>query len=121
MKPSAARKQLLIAESEVNRTLLISDLTELKQDVQSFTKHAGTLVAIASAAASLIAGLAALHRSPETAAARDPKPPWLKGLFTGAGWLASLWRHFRSGNEHQEQPGHAEQNEKSGKTQGNAH
>ena len=49
---------------------------------------------IASSAAALLAGLAALRR--KKAAPADEKPSWLQTIFKGAGLVSTLWLAFRS-------------------------
>jgi hypothetical protein len=110
MKPLTARKQMLIAESDLNRTLLINDLTELTKEVSHFSEHSRSLIGIASAAASLLAGLSSYQREQRAQAASDERPWWVKGLFKGAGIMTSLWKTFRHAQaaHHQAADGAAE-------------
>ncbi len=94
INPLEARKQILIAESELNRAQLVGDLAALKADVCSLTDSAKSFGAIASSAAVLVAGLAGFRRGkPEDAAA---KPSWPQTILKGAGLLSNLWLAFRS-------------------------
>jgi hypothetical protein len=93
MKPLQLRKQLLLAESELNRAQMLADMTALRADYRALTGRAASLTAIASSVAALLAGLAAFRRrkSPPAGA----KPSWLQNLIKGAGMISSLWLAFR--------------------------
>jgi hypothetical protein len=94
MNPLTARKQLLLAESELNRLQADEDLAALKTGIRTFTSRAKTYVSITAAAAALVAVLVAFRRGkpPEAAA----KPSWLQTVIRGAGLVSWLWRAFRS-------------------------
>ena len=62
LNPLESRKQLLLAESELNRAQLVVDLAALAADVGALTDRAKTLGSLASSAAMLVAGLAAFRR-----------------------------------------------------------
>jgi hypothetical protein len=88
------RKQLLIAESELNRAQLAGDMTALTEGVRTLTDRAKSLGSIASSAAVLMAGLASFRRGkPADAGA---KPSWLQTILKGAGMVSTLWLAFRS-------------------------
>jgi hypothetical protein len=95
MNPLESRKQLLITESELNRAQLIQELQMMADEVHSFTNQARTIGSFASAAATLIAGLASFGRNQEPAPAAE-KPSWLKTVVKGAGLVSSIWSAFRS-------------------------
>ena len=59
MNPLAARKQLLIAESELNRVCLAEDFAALTAEMRSLTERAKSFGTVASSAAMLAAGLTA--------------------------------------------------------------
>jgi len=93
MTPLKLRKQLLIAESELNRAQLAEDMSALYADVRSLTARAKLFGAIASSTAVLIAGLAATKRGkPANAGA---KPSWLQIILKGADLVSTLWLAFR--------------------------
>ncbi len=94
VNPLASRKQLLIAESELNRAQLAGDLAELKSDARALTDRAKTFGSIASSAAVLVASLAAFRRSKQADAAE--KPSWPKDILKGASLVSTLWLAFRS-------------------------
>ncbi|TAL05176.1 MAG: hypothetical protein EPO07_03965 [Verrucomicrobia bacterium] len=94
MKPLESRKQLLIAESELNRAQLVGDMTALTAGVRTLTDRARSFGSIASAAALLVAGLAAFRRGKSVEA--DPKPSWAQTVLKGAGLVSTLWMAFRA-------------------------
>ena len=93
------RKRLLVAESELNRAQMIQEWDELAADVHSLTDRARTFGSIASAAALLVAGLAAFHRGKPAPA--DPKRSWLQTILKGAGWVSTIWLAFNSPGRNQ--------------------
>ncbi len=94
MNSLESRKQLLIAESELNRAQLAGDMTVLAAGVRTLTDRAKSFGSIASSVAVLVAGLAAFRRgeSGDTGA----KPSWLQTILKGAGLISTLWLAFRS-------------------------
>ena len=62
MKPLASRKQILIAESELNRAQLVHDWHLMAGEVHALAEEARTLRSIASSATSLVAGLVSFRR-----------------------------------------------------------
>lgn len=97
-----SRKQLLIAESELNRAQMIGDITVLTEDVRALTDRAKAYGTIASSAALLAAGLAAFK--PSKPAECAGKPSWLQTIFKGAGLVSTVWMAFRSKRRAQEEP-----------------
>ncbi|HWY32235.1 MAG TPA: hypothetical protein VNX46_15850, partial [Candidatus Acidoferrum sp.] len=94
MKALESRKQLLIAESELNRAHLISDWENLAGEVHALTHRAKTVGCLASAAVALVSALSFFrrHKSAPTA----PKTPWWQTILKGAGWMGSFWSQVRS-------------------------
>jgi hypothetical protein len=88
------RKELLIAESELNRAQLAGDMAALTAEVRTLTDRAKSFGSIASSAAVLVAALAAFKRGKPVDA--DAKPSWLKTILKGAGLISTLWLAFRS-------------------------
>jgi hypothetical protein len=88
-----SRKQLLIAESELNRAQLVQEWQTMADGVRSFAHRARTISSVASAAASLIAGLASFR--PARSAPADEKPSWWQTLLKGAQLAGLLWSEFR--------------------------
>jgi hypothetical protein len=94
MKPLESRKQLLVAESELNRAQLVQEWQTMADEVHSLTAQARTIRSIASAAASLVAGLASCRRKASAPGAE--KPSWLQTVLKGAGLVSTFWQAFRS-------------------------
>ena len=94
MNPLELRKELLIAESELNRAQLVGDMAALTAEVRTLTDRAKSFGSIASSAAVLVAALAAFKRGKPVDA--DAKPSWLKTILKGAGLISTLWLAFRS-------------------------
>jgi hypothetical protein len=93
MNALESRKQLLIAESELNRAELAGDMAALKAGVRKFTDRAKSFDSIASSAAVLVAGLAAFRRAKPANGAK--KSSWLQTILNGAGLISNLWLAFR--------------------------
>jgi hypothetical protein len=93
ISPLQSRKQLLLAESELNRAQMAGDMAALKADVRALTARARIIGLIVSSAAALVAGLAASRR--KQSAPAGEKPSWLQTILKGAALLSSLWLAFR--------------------------
>ncbi len=100
LKPLELRKQLLLAESELNRAEMAGNLAGLTADVCMFADRAKSFTSIASSAAVLVAGLAAFRRGKPVDA--NAKPSWLQTILKGASLIFTLWLAFRP-------PGHRQQ------------
>ena len=98
MNPLESRKQLLIAESELNRAQLAGDVAALTAEFRALRDRAKSFDSIASSAAVLVAGLAAFRRGKLLDA--GPKPSWLRTISQGAGLISTLWLAFRSQRRH---------------------
>lgn len=94
MNALQSRKQLLIAESELNRAQLDEDLAALTTDLRGLTERARSFGAIASSAAVLVTGLVALQRVRTGSA--GAKSGWRRTIAKGAGLVSSLWFAFRA-------------------------
>jgi hypothetical protein len=93
MNPLELRKQLLIAESELNRAQLLQEWQAMADGVRSVTDWARTISTLASIAVSLIAGLASFRRTKSAPA--DEKPSWWQTLLEVALLAGSFWSEFR--------------------------
>jgi hypothetical protein len=91
--PLASRKKLLIAESELNRVQLFRELEKLADESRALANRAGNIGSIASAGATLIAGLASFRRKKPAPAAE--KPSWLQTLLKSAGLVSTILTAFR--------------------------
>ena len=94
-----SRKQLLIAESELNREQLIEDMIALTAGVHTLADRAKSFGSIVSSAAVLVAGLAAFRHSKSAPA--GAKPSWLRKILKGAGMVSTIWLAFHSGGRDQ--------------------
>jgi hypothetical protein len=94
LKALESRKQLLIAESELNRVHLLHALDTLAGEVHALANQAKTIGSMASAVASLVAGLTTFRRQQRASAAE--KPSWWQTITKVAGLVSSLWTAFRS-------------------------
>lgn len=87
------RKQILIAESEINRAQLAEELEALSAGVSTVANRAKSFSSIASAAAVLVVGLTALRRgNPGVATA---KLSWLQTILKVGGLISSSWLALR--------------------------
>jgi hypothetical protein len=93
LNPLESRKQLLIAESELNRVRMVADMTAVKSDANALIGRVKSFGFIGSSIAGLVSGLAAFRgEKPENG---DGKSHWLRRAIKGAGLVSSLWRAFR--------------------------
>jgi hypothetical protein len=88
------RRQLLIAESELNRAELSDEWRKLTAEISELTHRAKTIAVWSSSAAMLTAGLAAFRRRRVTAA--EERPSWLQRALEWGQLVSSLWQAFRS-------------------------
>jgi hypothetical protein len=95
LNPLHARKQLLVAASELNRAQLVQECATMAEQTHALACQAMSLKSFVSVAASLFAGLAPFRRKkPATAA----KPSWLQTVLNGAQLVSTLWQTFRPQN-----------------------
>lgn len=94
LNPLAARKRVLIAQSELNRDQLVGGWVTLTEDVHTLTGRAKSFGSMASSAAVLVTGLAALRKFKTGNA--GTKASWPQTILQGAGLVSTLWLAFRS-------------------------
>jgi hypothetical protein len=94
MNKLAQRKQLLIAESELNRAQLGREYLAMADEIHALADQAKTIRSFASAAATLAAGIASCRG--KKAARAEEKPSWLRTILKGAGLASTFWQTFRS-------------------------
>jgi len=94
IKALETRKQLLIAESDLNRAQLLQAWQAMAGEVHALARHAKTISAVASAAGLLVAGVSSFRRQKPAAAAE--KTSWWRTILEGAGLATSIWSAFRS-------------------------
>jgi hypothetical protein len=105
MNKLQARKQLLIAESELNRAELVQEWEALADGYRSVTHCAKSFTSVVSSTATLLGGLAALRRRLRDQT--DGKSSWLNTILKTASLLSDFWLAFRS-------PGRSRDETKSG-------
>jgi len=93
MNALQARKQLLIAESELNRAHLMEEWRAMADDVRVLARQAKTIGSLAAAAGLLAAGLSSFRRN--QAASSEEKPSWWRTILKYAGVATSIWSAFR--------------------------
>jgi hypothetical protein len=94
MNPLESRKQLLIAESELNRVQMVGDWAAMAAGVRTVTDRARSFGSIASAAAVMVTGLEAFRCGKAVDA--SAKPSWLKTILKGARLVSTLWLALRA-------------------------
>lgn len=93
MNPLELQKQLLIAESELNRAQLVQNWQTMANEVRTLAHQAKTISSIASATATLIAVLSSFRR--KNAAPASEKSSGWQAILKGTGLISSLWSEFR--------------------------
>lgn len=88
LTPLALRKELLIAESDLNRVQLIGDMVSMATAVNTLAVRALSFGSIFASAMALLSGLGK-PATPQT------KPSWLQTLLKGVGLVSTLWVAFR--------------------------
>lgn len=99
MNPLELRKNLLVAESELNRAHLAGDLAALAGGVRALTHRAKSVGSIASTVTVLVAGLSAWHRGKH--ADDNERIPLFQAILKGAGLIATLWLACRPQDRNQ--------------------
>jgi MprA protease rhombosortase-interaction domain-containing protein len=87
------RKQLLIAESELNRAQLSDEWRKLTAVISDLTHRTKTTAVWSSCAAMLMAGLAGFRR--RRVMAGGERPSWLQRTLVWGQLAGSFWRAFR--------------------------
>jgi hypothetical protein len=86
------RKQLLVAESELNRAELAREWQAMAGEVRSLTGQARAAGSLVSAAVTLMAGLRSCHRI--VTAPPGKKLSWWQILLKGAGVVSACWAEY---------------------------
>jgi hypothetical protein len=94
LNPLNSRKQLLIAESELNRAQLVQEWQTVADDARALANRARNISVFASAGVSLLGGLASFRRK-KASPTVDEKPSWWRTVFKRAGMFFTLWQAFR--------------------------
>ncbi len=91
--PLQTRKQLLIAESELNREQWSTEWQAMAQGVRHWADRTKTTVAWASWAALLVARFTALRRARPLS--KDTKVSWIQRILQGGRAASTLWLALR--------------------------
>ena len=94
MTPLETRKELLIAESELNRAQIIVEWQAMADGMRSVTQRVKSLGPLVSVLALFFAGMTAFRRRKATPA--GGKPSWLALILKGAQLGSSIWGAFRA-------------------------
>jgi hypothetical protein len=94
----AARKRLLISESELNRSQLSEEWGRMTDGVGDIAHRAKSFAAWTSSAALLLGGIMAWRRR-GLAALGAAKPSWVQRILNGARVASTIWLGFRGRNE----------------------
>jgi len=94
VSPLETRKQLLIAESELNRAQLSEEWQTVAHGVRGLAHRVKTIGAWASSAALLVAAVTALRRGPP--APGTAKSSWFQKILNGARVASTIWLAFRT-------------------------
>lgn len=93
MNPHTTRKQLLIAESELNRTQLFADVTTMKLGVRTIAARVKSYGSLALILGTVVTALVSAKRS--LAPRAGAKSSWLPAMLKGGGLISTLWSAFR--------------------------
>jgi hypothetical protein len=96
LNPLELRKQLLLAESELNRTQMVQEWQTIANGVHTLGAQAKSIGSFASAGALLVATVAAFRHSKAKPVDTDTKPSWLQTVLKGAKLAGSIWLAFRA-------------------------
>ena len=88
------RKQLLVAESELNRAQFKEDWQAAREELAVLAGQARTISSFAVIGAVLLGGLA-VWRSIKSARPSAPKVSWLDRLHQGVSLVSTLWAAIR--------------------------
>ena len=94
MNPLSLRKQLLIAESDINRFESLQDWQRLADGVRGAAHRAKSVGSLAGAAVLLAVGFSAL--APKKSKPAVPKSSWFQTILHGARLASSIWLAVRT-------------------------
>ena len=100
LSPLESRKQLLVAESELNRAGLSEEWQAMTRSVRDLAHEVKTIAAWASSAALVVAGLSTLRR--DSPWSGTVKSSWFQKILKGARMASTLWLALRArGDKHE--------------------
>lgn len=94
MKLLALRKELLIAESDLNRAQLVQECQAFSSKVSGMTERVKSFNAVALSMITLANGVLAF--AGHKAAVAPPKVSWFHKVLNGARLASSVWLAFRT-------------------------
>jgi len=94
MNTLATRKQLLLAESELNRAQLAREMADFRAGIRTLTGRAQSFASIVSSVAVLVSALATFRRGKSADA--GAKPSWSQTILKGVGLISTFLLAFRS-------------------------
>ena len=94
ISPLAARKQLLIAESEINRVRLVQEWQTVAEEAGRVVHRAKSFKGMATSMLSLVAAVGAFTGRPPAPAAG--KSSWLQKISSGVRLASTVWLMFRA-------------------------
>ena len=100
VSPLQLRKELLVAESELNRAQLVEEWQAMTDGVRNLGARVKSLSTFASGAALIAAALSAYRRG--RASANGAKSSWFETALKGAKVASSIWVTLRSQARDQE-------------------
>ena len=90
------RKQLLVAESDINRARLIAELQPAVDQLHTLSSRVKSLGGILAAVTVFATGRAMFRRhAAKSEERRESRPSWFRTILSGAQMARSLWRSFR--------------------------
>ena len=89
----ATQKQLLLAESEINRACLLEDWATIADGVTQLADRAKSFEGMAASILPLVAGVAAFTAGPSTAV--PAKPSWFQKAAKGVSLVSAIWMAIR--------------------------
>ncbi|MDX2108857.1 MAG: hypothetical protein SFY80_01315 [Verrucomicrobiota bacterium] len=92
ISPLALRKEILIAESNLNRSLIFADMAGITGGVSGITHRIKNLGSLAASAVVLVCNLSSCKRS--LAEGFAAKPSLLTTLIQGGTLVLNLWQTF---------------------------
>ncbi len=96
LTPIEVRKQLLLAESDVNRVQLLHEWQSLERGARELARHTQSICSAVTSIVSMgIAGFNAF-RDLHATRRRHGKTAWFSTLINGVRLGTSLWTSFRS-------------------------
>lgn len=93
LKSLASHKQLLIAESELNRAQLAAEYRNFSEETCRLVSQASAISSLTSAAVTIVTALTPFGR--KAASSGTEHFPWFKSLLKSAGLCTVIWRAFR--------------------------